>query len=329
MDNKKYNYCFDFIKGIACICVVLMHCEFPGEVGILVQSVSRFCVPYFFMISGYFCYYQDISKAKNTSLKIKHIVKITLIASIFYLVFAGFCYLVQPNITSFGIKEVIAWIVFNDPIIIAGQLWFLFALIYVYILYMVVQKYNKYNLAYKSIPILIMAYIFLAQGLHVLGVHVENYIYRNFLIEGFTFFMLGHWLHKNELKFNVSNRTIIFTVILSTIMCIVERKILGRDFGVNISTFIQVIAIFLYGINNSKKHKGILQVIGKKYSMFVYILHPFVWHSLEMIYNLLGISQNSFAMYVMPILIVVLTLILSILCVYCNGYINKKHEKIH
>lgn len=53
---KQYNYCLDFIKGIACICVVFMHCEFPGIMGIAVQAISRFCVPLFFMVSGYFCY---------------------------------------------------------------------------------------------------------------------------------------------------------------------------------------------------------------------------------------------------------------------------------
>lgn len=56
MEKKQYNYCLDFIKGIACIFVVFMHCEFPGILGTAVQAISRFCVPFFFMISGYFCF---------------------------------------------------------------------------------------------------------------------------------------------------------------------------------------------------------------------------------------------------------------------------------
>lgn len=54
--TKQYNYCLDFIKGIACIFVVFMHCEFPGILGVAVQAISRFCVPLFFMVSGFFCY---------------------------------------------------------------------------------------------------------------------------------------------------------------------------------------------------------------------------------------------------------------------------------
>lgn len=65
MSSKHYNPCLDFIKGIACICVIFMHCEFPGVVGIVVQAVSRFSVPLFFMVSGYFCFYPEIVKVNG------------------------------------------------------------------------------------------------------------------------------------------------------------------------------------------------------------------------------------------------------------------------
>lgn len=54
VSKREYNYCFDFIKGIACICVVFMHCEFPGVLGTAIQCVSRFCVPFF-------SWFQDIT----------------------------------------------------------------------------------------------------------------------------------------------------------------------------------------------------------------------------------------------------------------------------
>lgn len=59
--SKQYNYCLDFVKGLACIFVVLMHCEFPGLLGTAVQAISRFCVPLFFMVSGYFCFKPEIT----------------------------------------------------------------------------------------------------------------------------------------------------------------------------------------------------------------------------------------------------------------------------
>ena len=50
--TKQYNYCLDYIKGIACIFVVCMHCEFPGIMGATVQTISRFCVPFFSYLCG-------------------------------------------------------------------------------------------------------------------------------------------------------------------------------------------------------------------------------------------------------------------------------------
>ena len=98
----------------------------------------------------------------------------------------------------------------------------------------------------------------------MLGKDMPNFLYRNFLIEGFPLFMLGEWIHKEENKFNFSNKAIITVIVASTLMCFLERAVMGRDFGINISTFVQVMAIFIYGINNSEKHKGVMQEIGKK-----------------------------------------------------------------
>lgn len=68
MDAKQYNYCLDYLKGIACIFVVFMHCEFPGVMGIAVQAISRFCVPFFFMVSGWFCFRPlDRNAEKNSA----------------------------------------------------------------------------------------------------------------------------------------------------------------------------------------------------------------------------------------------------------------------
>lgn len=65
--TKQYNYCLDFIKGIACMFVVFMHCEFPGILGTAVQAISRFCVPFFFMVSGYFCFRPIVQSADNNA----------------------------------------------------------------------------------------------------------------------------------------------------------------------------------------------------------------------------------------------------------------------
>lgn len=303
------NYCLDFFKGIACILVVFMHCEFPGRVGIVVQCIARFCVPLFFMTSGYFCYYED-GRTDVALKKVVHIGKLAFYAAVFYIIFAiAEMYLFEKTL-EISLQRILEFVFLNEPIIIAGQLWFLFALLYDYIIFAIVEKKKLFKAAYILIPILFFAYIMLAQGAHIMGISVPNIIYRNFLIEGFPLFMLGYWLHENGDKIKLSNTAMSIIIMSSTAMCIVERELLGRDFGVNIVSFFQVIAIFLFAINNPNKFKNSpLRLLGEKYSLYVYILHPAVWHTLEYVYELLEVDKNIIALWVMPILVLVLTIL--------------------
>lgn len=308
---SKKNYCLDFIKGIACICVVFMHCEFPGILGTIIQCVSRFCVPFFFMVSGYFCYYED-GRTNVAVKKIKHIGKIILWASAFYVVWALVKCIPGGGYFSVSLKSVIYFAVFNQPVIIVGQLWFLFALLYDYVLYGFVEKLKLHKLAYVLIIILIASYIVLAQGAHLLGISIPNMVYRNWLIEGFPLFMLGHWLHNNKERLKIQNNALIMVIIISTGLCLVERALMGRDFGVNICTFVQVTAMFIFAIKNADAFQNNpLRLLGEKYSMLIYIFHPFIWQSLSYVYSIMELSENILALYVMPILVLFFTLLMS------------------
>ena len=41
----------DCIKGLACIAIVLIHYNFPGDLGLAVKAFCRFGVPIFFITS--------------------------------------------------------------------------------------------------------------------------------------------------------------------------------------------------------------------------------------------------------------------------------------
>lgn len=248
------------------------------------------------------------------SKKIKHITKITINACIFYAIFTFLLWLlgkdIDWSISKFGI---FSWAVFNAPAWtgVAGQYWFLFALLYTYLFYYVLSRLGWIKQAYWLAGVMFVVYVIMAQGMHLAGISVPNMIYRNWLVEGFAYFMLGHWIHNNKEKLKVDNRILIAIVIGCTLLCFVERYIMGRDFGVNIVTIPQVFCLFLYAVNNPSKHKGCIQEVGKRYSMFVYIIHPAIWHSLEMVYAKVGLSDNMPALYLMPILVVILTLVIS------------------
>lgn len=49
-ENSRMNS-IGVIKGLACIAVVFIHYNFPGNLGIAVKSFCRFGVPVFFFVS--------------------------------------------------------------------------------------------------------------------------------------------------------------------------------------------------------------------------------------------------------------------------------------
>jgi hypothetical protein len=226
---------------------------------------------------------------------------------------------------SVSVKDLLWWLIFNQPVIIAGQMWFLFALLYDYILFAVAEKLKLYKISAVAIPVGVCVYIILAQGLHLAGIAVPNMVYRNFLIEGFPLFSLGYWIHRKQADIKISNRVLLIILIASTVLCPVERILMGRDFGVNIVTFPQVISLFLLCVNNPERFsEKKLTSMGLKYSMFVYILHPAVWHTLEFLYRRIGISEVVAAQYIMPILCVIGTLIVSAIVYKLKNQLKRK-----
>lgn len=316
MEKKQYNSCLDWIKGIACIFVVFLHCEFPGVLGIAVQAISRYCVPFFFMVSGYYCYRNSPIGLSERKRKVLHILKITVYASMFYILFALFQYWIWGDVSlSVTLKDAIVLAFFNQMKVIVSQMWFLWALLYVYILYLWISGqdwYKRYSLL--IVVVCLTLYVALAQGLHVAGISVPNYVYKNWLVEGLGFFTLGYVLHQKRDRIKVDNTILLLVFFAFTLLSLVERYLLGRDFGVNICSIPQVIALFLYGVNNPEMHDGTLQRLGKNCSMFVYILHPFVWHSLERLYCALHVENNMVALYLLPIFVLFITILLSMVC---------------
>lgn len=71
------------LEGIACMFVIFIHCKFPEPVGDLVDTIARFAVPIFFIVSGFFNYSASKEKLKTRVFKL---LRIFIFSSIIYII---------------------------------------------------------------------------------------------------------------------------------------------------------------------------------------------------------------------------------------------------
>lgn len=319
------NNCLDFAKGIACILVLFLHSRFPGTLGDVIQSLSRYCMPFFFMVSGYFAYSTREQGREQWRLsKIRHIGLITLWSSLFYLLIA----ILADSLPLTSLKGWAKFLLLNEPHIFAGQMWYLYALLYVYLIWALIDRRNWYRFAYIAAIVLFVCYLLLAQGAYFAGFSINPAVYRNFLFLGFPHFMLGNWLRRNREKLHISNRLLLTVAIVTTLLCPVERFLVGRVFGVQLVSYPQGISIFLLSIQNpSFGADSKLTVLGRRYSMYIYILQFFVIRVFRWIYARLSLENHIPAQYLQPLLVLAGTLALSVLVLFVKEHILTKQVK--
>ncbi|MBO7636569.1 MAG: acyltransferase family protein [Paludibacteraceae bacterium] len=81
---KQRNYSIDSLKFICAVLVVFLHTQWNFQDEFL--PITRCAVPCFFIISGYLLYEGSGIKPERLKRNISHVVKISLWASIFYIV---------------------------------------------------------------------------------------------------------------------------------------------------------------------------------------------------------------------------------------------------
>ena len=64
MDKQKNNT-LELLKLFASYMVVFIHVVFSGHIGVALEMLARFAVPFFFLVSGFYSYKISPHKIKN------------------------------------------------------------------------------------------------------------------------------------------------------------------------------------------------------------------------------------------------------------------------
>ena len=196
VDTRKVNNVLNLLKGLACVGVVFIHVNFPGVVGVIVERLSRFAVPVFFMISGFYSFKRDEFTIKKRLYKI---LKIFLFGSVLYffqIFFSNFSRGVHNEflIDFFSVKTLLNAVIFCD--FLAPVLWYLIAMAEFYVVWLYIVKHKKESEALYAIPFL----FFLAIVLNTICDSLKiSWIYHtNFITEAAPYFLFGLFIHKNK-----------------------------------------------------------------------------------------------------------------------------------
>ena len=200
------NKSLDAVKAIAACLVVCIHVSFPGQAGQLVKVLARCAVPFFFMVSGYFCYYQDGNASKRILSKILHIMKLFAVSVVFYFIWKCFMKAWNGERVWTWIKGLVStehlkeFFVYNSTSPVRAHLWFLPALIYCYLLALLIEKWRMRKAAYCMAPVLLAILLWRAEFCAFFDRFYHTMEYRNFLFTGMSFFLTGQMIHEYQDK---------------------------------------------------------------------------------------------------------------------------------
>ncbi|CNH65373.1 Serine/alanine racemase [Yersinia intermedia] len=308
------NNTLDLVKLIACGFVICLHVagfpELPSWGQNSIFLLSRWAVPFFFIVSGY---YLGAKGSLDVLKKIKKIICIYLFASLLYLSFI----FVKSR---FNIMTVISDGL-SPSVFIFGpyfHLWFLIALIYGSLgLLFFIDNSRGFVPIVLSVIIILTCWCF--DLLKSAGVDVGAfYVMRS--LNSFAFMWFGILIYRKKHRIKISSS--LFIIVLSSFMMVAEPLPLNYLFGFDSSArqFPLFSAPLVYGVLmlslSVRCDESTATRIGRDYSLGVYIIHP-MW--IYVLYKFLpsGYSTPS-------ILIVTLTFILCVSSLFITRKVTPK-----
>lgn len=323
-NQRQINYFLNYLKGLACMGIVLVHCRFPQAPGAIITAFARSGIPFFFMLSGYYTFYADRETTLAvTGRRIKKTVQLLAAAMLLYIAWRFL-----PKLFSGGITEAFLWLktalfqqqniidflLLNVTDSVNGVLWYIPAALYVYLLFGILVKLRVSKKAlYILAIILLIVNLSLCELGSVLGFGIHLKWYRNFLLTGFPFFMLGHYLHKKEKEIQLlSNKNIpVLIALLGGGMVILESIFVGNAL-LYAGNVVFMIGLYLYAIQNSQSKKGtVIEQIGSKLYLYIYISQIAVIEVVGKIAERIPFFEGTPGLYIKPVLVLVLVVLFS------------------
>lgn len=282
-NNKiKYNS-LNTLKGLACIGVVIMHCGFPGLFGKLVHYSFKFNVPVFLLISGFFLYCllpQD--EPVKIRKQLPKIFKMLLFSFVSYgLFFLALHYFVADVSIHQWLGEVFRLDAIIPKLFLGtffnGTLWYLYALIWGYVLLLLISKWIPIRKITILAPILLFVHIALRTYVRAQGYEWYDASYfRSCILYAIPYILLGYTIAQNKDRILAWGKDYYWVIIaiLGFLLQFVEYGIFKQSLDFYFGSIFYSVALFVLAVRHpSVKVNEALNYLGEKLSMPIYIAH--------------------------------------------------------
>lgn len=318
---------YDVLRVVACFAIVLLHVsasywsvvDVHGSeflVMTIYNSLTRFAVPVFFMLSGMFM----VSPARQNTGMGKRIVKIVILFYVWSAFYAFQGVAVDALTGSFTME---AWNAAVERFIFGHvHMWFLQILVGCYLLLPVARQIcakkevAQYYLILWIVFRFIVPYVTEAFGWSTFQARIDS-LGLDLLVGNFGYFLLGYYLNETEIKkearrvlYALGIAAVGLTIILTIQNSVEAGTYVDRWFNPSTpNVLVMSIAIFTcfkYSeVFDRIKNVSMWKTLSR-YTFFVYMFHMFVLEKL----NLVGISTISFpAIISVPVLTLVIIVV--------------------
>lgn len=199
------NQRIDLFKCISIYSVVLLHIK-TGVLDGQTAALTRFAVPYFFLVAGYFAYGQGeeglLRRARHALLLWAASVGLVAALCAGMVWRSGWSFLIylRQQFTPRAWLELMTLQVLPFPY--GYHLWFIGAMPLLYLIWLAVTRLCRaipYRALAGGAALLLGINLFLGEGLALLGREsVPAQYLRNAWLDGLPFFLLGAWMHFDE-----------------------------------------------------------------------------------------------------------------------------------
>lgn len=283
------------MRTIAVLAVVILHVSaiFVGGVtlddesygnniwwaGNIFDSITRWCVPIFVTISGYFLLNNQDAPAVFFKKRVKKILTPLIFWSVFFSLWTALKYIVKGDINLSHISyEILKNFILGRPYF---HLWYLFMIPFLYI-FTPYLKVLLHNLE-RNIVLIFIWLAFTLAASHIIfnnlvtmaGFSSSPSLFANNFLLYIGYFMLGGYINKFEIT--LKNKLLIPLVLAAWIITILGSYYFGYQYFysyLSVNTILASIGVFFIIKNSGSMF---LSLNGKKlasYSFGIYLIHP-------------------------------------------------------